>query len=1177
MREKLKRRVGGILSRATYLHPRLFTERLESRRLLTAAASSSAVELLNASPAVFVENAGQWSDPSVRFVQQASGATDQEVPAESVIANRSFETDSGWVASTNGQEFSGSYVSNWASEGSRSYQFTRAAGGASAGNSVQISQIVNLTGIQGLLFDCQDTGIDAEILQFLVDGNVVGQFTNDGWPIGTIVDKGNPSNWGHTATTTGISISFPFPFTGAHTLTLRMYEPSNYGPLDAKIFRIDNLRTVAASLGVDLIAQNVTFASGSTLSGGTSDISFRIRNIGSVAAAATQARLRLSADTNLTLYDKPLSPLDVNIPAIPAGQYYDYSGPFTVPAGTTAGQYYVGVFADRDNRAGQSNITNDAGLSATTLTVTAPAGAVAPTITRQPVALTVQQGQSGQLSVEAVGTGPLTYVWYHNNIEMTGETRATVPFRTAGTKQSGSYFVIVSNSVNTVTSATVQVTVTGEPVVPPAAQSDLGALISYQGRAIDPSLPTVVITHGWQFVLNYETDPNKPLDAWVNTMQGAISLRLGTQRPANILAFVWRKAFTLDYGIAESNTPEAGKALAVLLKNALGVNYAKDLQFIGHSLGNIVNAEAVSQLKAIGSGIDVEQFTILDAPMKMRSIIPQSFPGQNYLIGRTILYGADFFDEKLPGSGQPYSVDWVDNYFGLAGWGTWIPGAAPIGGKQLPLTHDGVHDWYIGTIAEGGAREGFEFSVLLGSENYLPRPIPTPWYNDPNLLEKVVYAMPSALGVLTGGVGVRGGWVPFVGDVVQGATIFTTQNLTALLLKATGQNRPSDDSPQSQFVSAPSPVAAAGLDFVIPESATTLRFDYRLVNATAADQFVISFNDNPIMTLRGDLAVDSGIGTAAIPIGQLAGQSGVLEISLYASDGSPAELSIANMRLSDEAPPQVLAKSTQLATGDSLSFSFNELVENLQASSLSLLSLDSGQPYPTTAFELTEDGTIANWSVNSAALPSGRYRAVLAGGVARDAVGNVMEDPASFDFLYVSSGGTLMLESGFNTVNQIVIRDGGRLDIGTDGVALDYTGASPFGTWNGSAYSGLSGSVASGKNQGAGIGSSANAVQGVAGVAIAEASEVLSITGSQTKVWFGRTVDATSVLIKFTYLGDANMDGVINADDYAYIDLYSQIPGSRTYAHGDFNLDGAINADDYAYIDLNATEQGSPL
>jgi len=53
---------------------RLVSELLE-RRLLLDAAADAAIEKFNFSPAVFVENSGQWTDSSVRFVHQGKGAS----------------------------------------------------------------------------------------------------------------------------------------------------------------------------------------------------------------------------------------------------------------------------------------------------------------------------------------------------------------------------------------------------------------------------------------------------------------------------------------------------------------------------------------------------------------------------------------------------------------------------------------------------------------------------------------------------------------------------------------------------------------------------------------------------------------------------------------------------------------------------------------------------------------------------------------------------------------------------------------------------------------------------------------------------------------------------------------------------------------------------------------------
>jgi hypothetical protein len=96
-------------------------------------------------------------------------------------------------------------------------------------------------------------------------------------------------------------------------------------------------------------------------------------------------------------------------------------------------------------------------------------------------------------------------------------------------------------------------------------------------------------------------------------------------------------------------------------------------------------------------------------------------------------------------------------------------------------------------------------------------------------------------------------------------------------------------------------------------------------------------------------------------------------------------------------------------------------------------------------------------------------------------------------------------------------------------------------------------------------------------LAVAPAGDALNISGAQTAPFVGETVSPTNILVKFTYTGDANLDGSINADDYAVIDLYSQTPGSNGYWHGDFNRSGSINADDYAWIDLNTMNPGAPL
>ena len=113
----------------------------------------------------------------------------------------------------------------------------------------------------------------------------------------------------------------------------------------------------------DLIIENVSFTPSDVEAGELVLVDFLVRNTGIGNAIATEARLRLSADSTLTLNDWPLAPLDVGIPSLEPQESYSFSGLFKVPANLPSGRYYVGAFADWDSRANQTDETNDTRLS----------------------------------------------------------------------------------------------------------------------------------------------------------------------------------------------------------------------------------------------------------------------------------------------------------------------------------------------------------------------------------------------------------------------------------------------------------------------------------------------------------------------------------------------------------------------------------------------------------------------------------------------------------------------------------------------------------------------------------------------------------------------------------------------------------------------------------------------
>lgn len=85
-----------------------------------------------------------------------------------------------------------------------------------------------------------------------------------------------------------------------------------------------------------------------------------------------------------------------------------------------------------------------------------------PEITRQPEPLVLVAGESGNLSVNASGAGPISYQWFKQGAGLlSGQTAATLSFASAAAGDTGDYWVEVANAFGTTESDTVHVTVTG--------------------------------------------------------------------------------------------------------------------------------------------------------------------------------------------------------------------------------------------------------------------------------------------------------------------------------------------------------------------------------------------------------------------------------------------------------------------------------------------------------------------------------------------------------------------------------------------------------------------------------------------------------------------------------------------------------------------------------------------
>jgi len=111
--------------------------------------------------------------------------------------------------------------------------------------------------------------------------------------------------------------------------------------------------------------------------------------------------------------------------------------------------------------------SNGAGIAtsdAAVVTVNPPP--VGPSIGTQPSDQTVTVGQPASFSVVATGTAPLSYQWKKGGAAIAGATSATYPIAPTTSGDAGTYTVVVTNSVSSVTSNGASLTVNPAPVAP---------------------------------------------------------------------------------------------------------------------------------------------------------------------------------------------------------------------------------------------------------------------------------------------------------------------------------------------------------------------------------------------------------------------------------------------------------------------------------------------------------------------------------------------------------------------------------------------------------------------------------------------------------------------------------------------------------------------------------------
>jgi len=238
--------------------------------------------------------------------------------------------------------------------------------------------------------------------------------------------------------------------------------------------------------------------------------------------------------------------------------------------------------------------------------------------------------------------------------------------------------------------------------------------------------------------------------------------------------------------------------------------------------------------------------------------------------------------------------------------------------------------------------------------------------------------------------------------------------------------------------------------------------------------------------------------------------------------------------------------------------------------SISALHLDD----PTTFYVIQPTSTL------TANISSAGGQAITKTGAGTLAVNRLISGAVNVSEgnLRVNSNGTSGATSKVPGVS-VNTAAGAKLDLMNNDMIV--TNTSP-GDYAGGSYTGLIGLIARsygfGEFTGPGITSSTAAGnQQLTTLAITRATDAFGISPGDTVVWSGQPVSGSDTLIAYTYAGDVNLDGIVDAADYGIIDNYFQFPGTTGYANGDFNFDGVIDAGDYGLIDNSFQLQSGAL
>jgi glucose/arabinose dehydrogenase len=188
--------------------------------------------------------------------------------------------------------------------------------------------------------------------------------------------------------------------------------------------------------------------------------------------------------------------------------------------------------------------------------------ATAPTITQQPVSVTVATGGTATFTVTATGSAPLSYQWQKlsggiwgnvtDNSSFSGSTTATLSITNVQLKFAGQYRVIVSNSAGSATSDAATLTVQQAGTAPSITRQPTSVTVT-QGQTATFTVTatgSAPLSYQWQRLVS---------GTWLNVSNGGnvsgattATLTISNAVPKN--AGTYRVVVSNSFGSATSNT-----------------------------------------------------------------------------------------------------------------------------------------------------------------------------------------------------------------------------------------------------------------------------------------------------------------------------------------------------------------------------------------------------------------------------------------------------------------------------------------------------------------------------------------------------------------------------------------------------------------------------------------------